>query len=78
MPYNKLRCLTLKFVFRSRLAESQERTGQAVRLGTHSGGRQTVPEDKPPNKGVLKLYAGLRKAKSSALVQARTGRIGFA
>jgi hypothetical protein len=46
--------------------------------GTDPGGRQTVPEDTSPNRTVLKLHSGLRKAESSVLVQARTGRIGLA
>ena len=43
---------------------------------TDPGG--TVPEYTPPKKAVLKLHSGLRKAESSVLVQARTGRIGLA
>ena len=45
---------------------------------TDPGGRQTVPEDTLPNKVALKLHSRLRKAESSVLVQARTGRIGLA
>jgi len=40
--------------------------------------RRVVPEDTPPTRAVLKLHSGLRKAESSVLVQARTGRIGLA
>jgi hypothetical protein len=46
--------------------------------GTDPGNRQTIPEDALPNKAILKIHSGLRKAKSSVLVQARTGRIGLA
>jgi hypothetical protein len=52
------------------------RTGCTARDGPW--GRQTIPEDTPPNKQMLKLHAGLQKAESSVLVQARTGRIGLA
>jgi hypothetical protein len=45
-------------------------------FGMDPGG-QTVPEDTLPNKGVLKLHSGLRKAESSVLVHAHTGRIGL-
>jgi hypothetical protein len=41
-------------------------------------GGQTVPEDTPPNRTVLKLHSGLRKAESSVLLQASTGCIGLA
>ena len=37
-----------------------------------------VLEDPPPDKQVLKLHVGLKKAESSMLVQARTGRVGLA
>jgi hypothetical protein len=33
---------------------------------------------RPPEKAVLKLHSGLRKAESSALIQLRTGRVGLA
>jgi hypothetical protein len=46
--------------------------------GTDPRGRQTVPGDTLLNKGALKLHSRLRKAESSVLVQARTGRIGLA
>lgn len=51
---------------------------RVVRPGTDPGGRQSVPEDTPPDSGVLRLHAGLRKAESFVLVQACTGRIGLA
>ena len=62
----------------ARWARDQKRTERVVRPGTDSGGHQIVPEDTLPNKGTLKLHSGLRKAESSVLVQARTGRIGLA
>jgi hypothetical protein len=37
-----------------------------------------VLEDPPLGRQVLKLHAGLKKAESSMLVQARTGRVGLA
>ena len=37
-----------------------------------------VIEDPPPSRQVLKLHAGLKKAESSMLVQAHTGRVGLA
>jgi hypothetical protein len=39
---------------------------------------RAIPEVAPLNKAVLKLHSGLRKAESSVLVQAQTGRIGLA
>jgi hypothetical protein len=52
---------------------------RVVQPGTDPGSRATpIPEDTPPNKAVLKLRSGLRKAGSSVLVQARTGQIGLA
>ena len=59
-----------------RRTEDSRRAERIVRPGTDPGG--TVPEDIPPNRAVLKLHSGLRKAESSVLVQARTGRIGLA
>jgi hypothetical protein len=53
------------------------RTERVVRPGTDSWGHQTVPEGAPPNKGVLKIQSGLRKAESSVLVLTHTGRIGL-
>ena len=53
------------------------RPERVVRPGTDPGSR-AIPEDAPPNKAVLKLHSGLKKAESSVLVQARTGRIGLA
>ena len=46
--------------------------------GTSLGSGRAIPEAAPPTKAVLKLHAGLQKAESSVLVQARTGRIGLA
>jgi hypothetical protein len=54
-----------------------KRVDRVARPGTDLGSRE-IPEDIPPNKAVLKLHSGLRKAESSVLVQARKGRIGFA
>jgi hypothetical protein len=54
----------------------EDGTGCTARNGTR--GHQIVPEDTLPNRGALKLHSGLRKAESSVLVQARTGRIGLA
>jgi hypothetical protein len=50
---------------------------RVARPGADLGSR-AIPEDIPPNKAVLKLHSGLRKAESSVLVQARTCRIGLA
>src|SRR5579862_3156138 len=36
------------------------------------------PKDPPPSRQILKLHVGLRKAESSILAQARTGRVGLA
>jgi hypothetical protein len=36
-----------------------------------------IPEDNPPNRKILYLHKNLRKAESSILVQARTGKIGL-
>ena len=58
--------------------EDRRRTKRIVRPGTDPAGRQTVPEDPSPNRAVLKLHFGLRKAQNSVLVQARPGRIGLA
>jgi hypothetical protein len=60
-----------------RWKKDQKRVERVVRPGTELGSRAT-PEDTSPNKAVLKLHSGLRKVKSSVLVQARTGRIGLA
>ena len=63
-----------------RWTEDSRRVERIIRPGTDPGGRRVVPvlEDTPPNRAVLKLHSGLRKAESSVLVQARTGRIGLA
>jgi hypothetical protein len=58
--------------------KDQERADRVVQPGAGPGRRQVVPENTPPNKVVLKLHSGLRKAEGSVLVQARTGRIGLA
>ena len=45
---------------------------RVVQPGTDPGTRrnsQAIPEDTPPNKGVLELHSGLQKAESSVLVQ---------
>ena len=62
----------------ARWTEDCRRTERVVRPGTDPGGHRAVPEDTLPNTAVLKNHSGLRKAESSVLVQARTGRIGLA
>lgn len=62
----------------NRWTEDYRRAERVLRPGTDPGGHQRIPEDTPPNKAVLKLHSGLRKAESSVLIQARTGRIGLA
>ena len=64
--------------WKARWAESSGKAERVIQPGTDPGGRQAVTEDTPPNRAVLKLHSGLRKAESSVLVQARTGRIGLA
>jgi hypothetical protein len=61
-----------------RWKEDQRKREQVEQPGTDPGGNCVVPEDPPPSKQVLKLHTGLKKAESSMLVQARTGRIGLA
>jgi hypothetical protein len=65
--------------WRARWKQDQKRADRdrVVHPRTDPGSR-AVPEDTPPSRGVLKLHLGLRKAESSILVQARTGRIGLA
>lgn len=58
--------------------EDQRKRERVVRPGTDPGDNSVVPEDPPPSKQVLKLHVGLKKAESSMLVQARTGRVGLA
>jgi hypothetical protein len=48
------------------------------RPGTDPGGQRIVVEDTAPDKRVLQLHAGLRKAESAILIQACTGKIGLA
>jgi hypothetical protein len=62
----------------NRWKEEQRKQEQVVQLGTDLGGTQVVLEDPPPDKQVLKLHTGLKKAESLMLVQACTGRIGLA
>jgi hypothetical protein len=62
----------------ARWRENNRRKEQVLRPGTDPGNCRAVPEDTPPSRTVLKLHSGLRKAESSVLVQARTGRIGLA
>jgi hypothetical protein len=62
----------------ARWRENNRRKEQVIQPGTDPGNRQAVPVDTPPSRTVLKLHSGLRKASSSVLVQARTGRIGLA
>ena len=68
--------------WKTKWIEDSRRAEQIMRLGTdHRGHRKVpvpVPEDTPPNRAVLKLHSGPRKAESSVLVQARTGRIALA
>ena len=59
-------------------SQDHKKTERIVRPGTDPGDRQTISEDTPPNRAVLKLHSGLQKAESSVLVQARMGRIGLA
>jgi hypothetical protein len=57
----------------------RKRVERIVRPGTDPGSSsKAILKDTPPNEAVLKLHSGLRKAESSVLVQARTGRIGLA
>ena len=60
-----------------RWKENYRKKEQVLWPGTDPGNCQTIPEDTPLNRAVLKLHSGLRKAESSVLVQARTGRIGL-
>jgi hypothetical protein len=62
----------------TRWKNDRKRAERAPQPGTDPGGHKAVPEDTPPDKGVLKLHARLRKAESSMLVQARIGHIGLA
>jgi hypothetical protein len=66
------------YVSYSRWIEEQRKQERVVRPGTDPGGRQLVPEDKPPGKKILKLHSMLRKAEISVLLQLRTGRIELA
>jgi len=61
-----------------RWKKDQRKRERIVRPGTDPGGNRVVLEDPPPDKQVLKLHVGLKKAESSMLVQARTGRVGLA
>ena len=45
--------------------EDYRRTEWVTRPGTDPGGRQTVPEDIPPNRAGLKLHSRLRKAEKA-------------
>jgi hypothetical protein len=62
--------------WKARWKRDQKRVDRVVRPGTDLGSR-AIPKDTPPNKAVLKLHSRLKKAESSILVQARTGRIGL-
>jgi hypothetical protein len=56
-----------------------KRVERIVQPGTDlSSSSKAILEDTPPNEAVLKLHSGLRKAESSVLVQACTGRIELA
>jgi hypothetical protein len=61
----------------TRWEKDQKMVERVVRPGTDPGSK-AIPKDTPPNKAVPKLHSGLRKAESSVLVQAHTGRIGLA
>jgi hypothetical protein len=61
-----------------RWKKDQRKKERIVRPGTDPGDNCMVPEDPIPGKQVLKLHTGLKKAESSMLVQARTGRVGLA
>jgi hypothetical protein len=61
-----------------RWKKDQRKQERVVRPGTDPGGNYVVPEDPPSGRQVLKLHAGLKKAGSLMLVQARTGRVGLA
>jgi hypothetical protein len=63
--------------WKERWERDRKRVERIVRPGTDPGSK-AILEDTPPNEAVLKLHSGLRKAESSVLVQARTGRIGLA
>jgi hypothetical protein len=63
--------------WKTRWMEDYRRAERVERPGAGPGGHRTALEDTPPNRAVLKLHIGLRKAESSVLVQARTGRIGL-
>jgi hypothetical protein len=63
--------------WKERWKRDRKRVERIVRPGTDPGSK-AIPEDTPPNEAVLKLHSGLRKAESSVLVQARTGRMGLA
>jgi hypothetical protein len=57
----------------------RKRVERIVRPKTDpSSSSKAIPKDTLPNEAVLKLHFRLRKAESSVLVQARTGRIGLA
>jgi hypothetical protein len=62
----------------TRWKREQRKLERVVRPGTDLGNKSAVPKDTPPDKRVLKLHSQLRKAESSVLVQACTGRIGLA
>ena len=53
-----------------------KQSGLCSQEQTQGTARQSLKT--PPNRAVLKLHSGLRKAESSVPVQARTGRIGLA
>jgi hypothetical protein len=72
-----MRKLVLKD-WRIRWQKTSRQTERVVRPGTDLGGRQIVVEDTAPDKRVLELHTGLRKAESTMLIQARTGKIGLA
>jgi hypothetical protein len=61
-----------------RWEKGQRRQERVIRPGTDPEDNCVVPEDPPPGRQVLELHAGLKKAESSMLVQARTSRVGLA
>jgi hypothetical protein len=61
----------------ARWKKDPKRAERVERPRTDPGSR-AVPENALPDKAVLKLHSGLRKAESFILVQARKGPIGLA
>jgi hypothetical protein len=64
--------------WKKRWEAHNRRIGRQEPSGPSLGRVRYVPEDTEPTTRVLALHKHLRKAESSVLVQARTGKIGFA